>query len=122
MTRRFADYDPFAWFYTKYWGEEFHREAMPVLDRLLLALLPARAEILDLCCGDGRIAQTLAKRGYRVTGIDGSERMLTYARKRVPKAELYLQSRVANSLGRISDLNVRQSQPHYGTGRSEEGL
>jgi SAM-dependent methyltransferase len=90
MTRRFADYDPFAWFYTNYWGEEFHREAMPVLDRLLVPLLPARADILDLCCGDGRIAQTLAKRGYRVTGIDGSERMLTYARQRLPKAELYL--------------------------------
>jgi len=90
MTSRFADYDPFAWFYANYWGEEFHREAMPVLDRLLLPLLPRRAEILDLCCGDGRIAQSLAKRGYRVTGIDGSERMLTYARQRLPKAELYL--------------------------------
>ena len=90
MTRRFADYDPFAWFYTTYWGEEFHREVMPVLDRLLLQLLPRKAEILDLCCGDGRIAQSLAKRGYRVAGVDGSERMLTYARRRLPKAELYL--------------------------------
>jgi SAM-dependent methyltransferase len=90
MTRRFADYDPFAWFYTNYWGEEFHREAIPVLDRLLLPLIPARAAVLDLCCGDGRIAQTLTKRGYRVAGIDGSEQMLTYARQRLPKADLYL--------------------------------
>lgn len=88
--RRFTDYDPFAWFYTNYWGEEFHREATPVLDRLLLPLLPRKAEILDLCCGDGRIMQTLARRGYRVCGIDGSEQMLAYAKQRLPKAELYL--------------------------------
>lgn len=89
--RRFADYDPFAWFYSNYWGEEFHREAIPVLDRLLLRELPRKAEILDLCCGDGRMMQTLVKRGYRVAGIDGSEHMLSVARLRVPKAELYLQ-------------------------------
>ncbi len=88
--RRFADYDPFAWLYANYWGEEFHRQAIPVLDRLLLHLLPRKAEILDLCCGDGRITQTLTRRGYRVTGLDGSERMLAYARRRAPKAAFYL--------------------------------
>ena len=88
--RRFTDYDPFAWFYTNYWGQEFHRAVIPVLDRLLLPLLPRKASILDLCCGDGRILQTLARRGYRVTGIDGSECMLTYARQRAPKASLLL--------------------------------
>ncbi len=88
--RRFTGYDPFAWLYSKYWGEEFHREAIPVLDRLILRLLPPRAEILDLCCGDGRIAQTLAKRGYRVTGLDGSERMLTFAKQRAPDVAFFL--------------------------------
>jgi SAM-dependent methyltransferase len=88
--QRFADYDPFAWLYSKYWGEEFHQEAVPVLDRLILCRLPRRAEVLDLCCGDGRITQTLAKRGYRVTGLDGSERMLTFAKQRAPKVEFLL--------------------------------
>ncbi len=88
--RRFAGYDPFAWLYSKYWGEEFHREAMPVLNRLILRKLPPRAEILDLCCGDGRIAQGLAKRGYRVTGLDGSERMLTFAKQRAPGVDFFL--------------------------------
>lgn len=91
MTRRFTDYDPFAWFYSNYWGEEFHREAVPILEKLLLPLLPPKAAVLDLCCGDGRIMQTLSKRGYRMTGLDGSERMLTYARQRVPKATLLLE-------------------------------
>jgi SAM-dependent methyltransferase len=88
--RRFTDYDPFAWLYSQYWGEEFHQEAIPALDRLILRLLPRRAEILDLCCGDGRIARTLSRRGYRVTGLDGSERMLTFAKQRAPKVEFFL--------------------------------
>lgn len=89
--RRFADYDPFAWLYAHYWGEDFHREAIPVLDRLVLNLLPRKAEILDLCCGDGRVTQTLARRGYRVVGVDGSARMLSYAKQRMPKGKFYLE-------------------------------
>src|SRR5437763_16361209 len=89
--RRFADYDPFAWFFTHFWCVDFHHQAMPVLDRLVLPLLPPKGSILDLCCGDGRVMQSLARRGYRVTGIDGSERMLTYARRRLPRAEFYLE-------------------------------
>lgn len=88
--RRYADYDPFAWLYANYWGDDFHREIMPVLDRLILHLLPPKAQLLDLCCGDGRLTRALVKRGYRVVGVDGSERMLTYAKQRAPKAEFYL--------------------------------
>lgn len=89
--RRFADYDPFAWLYANYWGNEFHREIIPVLSRLIFHLLPRRAEVLDLCCGDGRLTRTMLKLGYRVVGVDGSERMLTYAKQRAPKAEFYLE-------------------------------
>src|SRR5690242_8409807 len=88
--RRFADYDPFAWLYHRYWGHEFHEQAMPALEKLILRRLPRRAAILDVCCGDGRIARELTRRGYRVTGLDGSEQMLSYAKQRAPKAELLL--------------------------------
>ncbi len=88
--RRFTDYDPFAWLYANYWGEEFHREVIPALERLLLNLLPRKAEILDLCCGDGRVARTLSKRGYKVVGVDGSGHMLSYAKQRAPQVEFYL--------------------------------
>jgi SAM-dependent methyltransferase len=90
MTRRYRDYDPFAWLYTQYWGDEFHKQALPVLDRLVLARIPKKGRILDLCCGDGRITAHLAKRGYNLLGIDGSERMLTYAKHRSPKVEFLL--------------------------------
>jgi SAM-dependent methyltransferase len=88
--RRYRDYDPFAWLYTYYWGDDFHRQIMPVLDRLLLSELPKRARLLDLCCGDGRVSHRLAKRGFNVTGIDGSEQMLTFAKQRSPKVEFLL--------------------------------
>ncbi len=41
--------------------------------------LPAGAEILDLYCGYGRHAIELAKRGYRVTGVDANEAFLAIA-------------------------------------------
>ncbi len=88
--RRNREYDPFAWLYTKYWGAEFHEQSLAVLDKLLLHRLSAGARILDLCCGDGRISQQLARRGFRVTGIDASENMLAFARRRAPKVEFLL--------------------------------
>jgi len=45
----------------------------------LLDLEPG-AEILDCPCGHGRIANALAERGFRVTGIDASEFFLDRAR------------------------------------------
>lgn len=88
--RRFNAYDPFAWLYANHWGDEFHSEALPALDRVLLHELPRRAWVLDLCCGDGRITKALIRRGFQVTGIDGSELMLAYARQKSPKAEFLL--------------------------------
>ncbi len=47
----------------------------------VLALEPG-AEILDLCCGQGRHTALLAQRGYRMTGLDLSGYLLGHARKR----------------------------------------
>ena len=82
-----AAYDDFAWFYNRYWGRDYPRNALPILERLLLAQLPARAKILDLCCGTGHLTLILSERGYRVVGIDGSAEMLRYARENVPGGE-----------------------------------
>ena len=90
MKERDSSYDPFAWLYANYWGEEYHCQAIPILDRALLKRLPAPAAILDLCCGDGRIAAALSERGYEVTGVDASGAMLHYARQRAPGVRFYL--------------------------------
>lgn len=88
--KRYRDYDPFAWLYTNYWGDEYHRQAIPALDKALLRHLPKKARILDLCCGDGRITHKLSRMGYSMLGIDGSEQMLTYAQRRSPKVRFLL--------------------------------
>jgi ubiquinone/menaquinone biosynthesis C-methylase UbiE len=45
-----------------------------------LALSPG-ARVLDLACGDGRLALELARRGFRVTGVDISEEFLAAGRR-----------------------------------------
>ena len=40
--------------------------------------------ILDLGCGEGGYARELNRRGARVTGVDGSERLIEVARQRAP--------------------------------------
>ena len=80
----YADYDRFAWFYNRYWGPDFSRTALRIFERILFPYLPDGALILDLCCGTGQIAAALLARGYEVTGIDGSEAMLNFARENAP--------------------------------------
>ncbi len=82
---RFTDYDPFAWLYATRWGSEYHEQAYTVLQQLILHQLTPGASILDLCCGDGRLAQVLDFKGFDVMGVDGSERMLEFARERSPR-------------------------------------
>lgn len=50
--------------------------------------LPGRATVLDVGCGTGRHAIELARRGYRVTGIDLSSGMLAEARRKATAAGL----------------------------------
>jgi SAM-dependent methyltransferase len=90
MAARYSEYDPFAWLYNQHWGYMFTPVALAVANELVLNRLPADARILDLCCGTGQLANILSERGYRVTGIDGSEKMLEYARINAPKVEFIL--------------------------------
>ncbi len=46
------------------------------------------ARVLDLACGHGRHAVELARRGYRVTGLDLSERSLVLAREAAAGLEI----------------------------------
>ncbi|NOT61097.1 MAG: class I SAM-dependent methyltransferase, partial [Acidobacteria bacterium] len=83
----YSDYDSFAWFYDRYWGEDFARPAMAIYETLLFPHLKPRARILDLCCGTGQLAAALHARGFAVTGVDGSPAMLEFARENAPAVE-----------------------------------
>ncbi len=83
----YSEYDRFAWYYNKYWGEEYSRPALAIFNIILFPHLPAQCRVLDLCCGTGQIAKGLSERGYAVTGLDGSAAMLEFARRNAPAAE-----------------------------------
>jgi cyclopropane fatty-acyl-phospholipid synthase-like methyltransferase len=54
---------------------------------MLLEHLRPDDEVLDLGCGTGRpVAERILRDGFRVVGIDQSERMLALARQRFPAA------------------------------------
>jgi SAM-dependent methyltransferase len=60
-------------------------------DRLVDPLLEAAGaksglQVLDLCCGQGNVAEALAVRGCKVSGVDFSPAMLAFARARVRDA------------------------------------
>jgi len=65
------------------------QEAGPEVDQALglLAVRPP-ATILDLACGPGRHVLELARRGYRVTGVDSTRAFLETARKLAAAASL----------------------------------
>ena len=84
----YSDYDPFAWIYNKYWGDDFTPRVFPILEQFVLRQLRNGAHILDLCCGTGQLAGTLTALGYHVTGLDGSAEMLKFAHENAPDAEL----------------------------------
>jgi SAM-dependent methyltransferase len=85
-----AAYDDFAWFYDRYWNEEFHSGAFPILERIWLARVRPKARILDVCCGTGYLARLLTDRGYGVTGVDASPGMIALARQHAPAAEFHV--------------------------------
>lgn len=89
-SERYNAYDQLAWTYNRHWADQWLPRVLPLFERLILADLPSGAAIVDLCCGTGQLAAALTKRGFRVTGVDGSEEMLRYARHNAPGAEFHL--------------------------------
>lgn len=61
--------------------EERKNAAIEEVDHVLKLLrLEAGSEVLDLCCGPGRHSLELARRGFKVTGVDRTARYLEKAR------------------------------------------
>jgi SAM-dependent methyltransferase len=48
----------------------------------LTAHIPLGAEILEVGCGEGKVAYELLKRGYRVTGLDSDAEVVAKAQRR----------------------------------------
>lgn len=55
---------------------------------LILKHVPAGGSVLDLGCGTGEpIAQFFINKGFKVTGIDGSKKMIELCKKRYPNEQ-----------------------------------
>ncbi|MEZ5358231.1 MAG: class I SAM-dependent methyltransferase [Candidatus Zixiibacteriota bacterium] len=87
---RYTEYDDLAWFYNKFMARRFLNEVTPAMEKLWLPKLPKGSKVLDICCGNGQLAQDLTEAGMQVTGIDASEEMLVYARTNAPNSEFHV--------------------------------
>jgi ubiquinone/menaquinone biosynthesis C-methylase UbiE len=71
----------------EYMNNEFTKNTLAEVDFIIEELsLAEGCRILDVGCGTGRHSIELARRGYRMTGIDLSSGMLAEARKNAAKA------------------------------------
>src|SRR5271154_4481453 len=52
---------------------------------------PVGKAVLDLCCGPGRCSIALAKRGFRVTGVDRTKYLLDKARAKARSARVNIE-------------------------------
>lgn len=75
------DYDA-RWRQLAAQGADIHGEADLVES---LARADGLTRVLDAGCGTGRVAIELARRGFRVTGVDADPAMLATARQKAPE-------------------------------------
>ncbi|MFC1579342.1 class I SAM-dependent DNA methyltransferase [Thermodesulfobacteriota bacterium] len=87
----FLDY---AKYYDLLYGDKDYDGEADFVHRLIQKHSPGAKTLLDLGCGTGRHAFSLAKKGYFVTGVDQSEKMLSMA---MEAAETY-HSKVSDHL------------------------
>ena len=78
--------------YDSFYGQKDYPGECDSLEELFrrYSLTPAES-ILDLGCGTGSHAVTLAERGYRVTGVDQSREMLRRASEKARKSGVLLE-------------------------------
>jgi SAM-dependent methyltransferase len=92
-------YDAFAWHYEGSIGDR------SVDDDLTWYARRGRGPILELACGTGRVALSLARAGLRVLGLDLSEPMLRIARRKAQLGGLEKQTAFIRRLGKRSYQN-----------------
>jgi cyclopropane fatty-acyl-phospholipid synthase-like methyltransferase len=76
----------------QYMENVFTKNTLAEVDFLIDELnLPSGSTILDMGCGTGRHSVELARRGYRMTGVDLSPGMLAQARQAAQQAGVQLE-------------------------------
>ena len=78
-------FDSFAYFYTKGPYPQYSERMVELLPPVLAQFDAQPQTILDIACGEGAFAVAMAKKGFRVTGVDRSPQMLGFARERAER-------------------------------------
>lgn len=84
-------YEVFGKFYDAVMGDRARQAEH--LGKLIRAARPNATSVLELGCGTGSMLQHLHPQ-YQVSGLDISSRMLSIARRKVPRAKLFRQNMV----------------------------
>ena len=88
---RMTSYERFGDFYDSVMGDR--RAAAEQVMKLIRAAKPDAKNVLELGCGTGSMLKHLQD-AYEVSGLDTSSKMLSIARKKVPRAKLFQQNMV----------------------------
>ncbi len=67
------------------YGKDFSTLILPKLLHTIRTYGISTSSLLDLACGTGTLALLMARRGWKVFGVDASEGMLNEARKKVQR-------------------------------------
>jgi SAM-dependent methyltransferase len=86
-----TSYERFAEFYDAVMGDR--RAAAEQVMKLIRAAKPDAKNVLELGCGTGSMLKHL-QHAYEVYGLDISSKMLSIARKKVPRAKFFRQNMV----------------------------
>jgi SAM-dependent methyltransferase len=86
-----TSYERFGEFYDAVMGDR--RAAAKQLMELMRAAKPDAKSVLELGCGTGSVLKCL-QNAYQVSGLDVSRKVLSVARKKVPRAKLLRQDMV----------------------------
>jgi len=72
----------------KSYGRDFSTAILPRLLSTMRKFKIRKSAMLDLACGTGTLAVKMAKRGWKVWGVDASEGMLEEAQKKIQGTKL----------------------------------
>jgi SAM-dependent methyltransferase len=93
-------YDREARWWVRRRDEPEHRPIIEATVERLTAVVEAPGPIADIGCGPGAHSRALAARGYEVTGLDASPKMVTVARERAA-SDTTLTFQVADATERL---------------------
>jgi SAM-dependent methyltransferase len=69
-------------------SRERFKETPDQVEKILQLVKPRGKAVLDLCCGPGRCTVALARKGFKVTGVDRSEFLLKKAKARARRSRV----------------------------------